>query len=278
MTLVDIPLSNPEPLKFLNGFYVDLPREVLGFNYTLVKCNKCTLVYQKHILNEKNMFFLYENWISKESSLSKRKDNNKLSVVDSRVNELLGVARLLNKNLFDINILEYGMGWGDWLQTAKGLGCNVIGLDLSESRSQSTRTSGFSIISNLSDCPDNSVDFIYNNQVFEHIPVPSAVLEGMTKKLKMGGIICIKVPDGGGIKNRILKNRKAPWQIKQVHPLEHINCYNRTVFEFLAKHNNLKIISGPYRPDTSSLFLFVKSSIKHILNNHSDSQVYFQKM
>lgn len=275
--LFDIPLTEPKIFDFLQEKYQNIPKAVLEFNYTVTKCQDCGLIYQKHVLNEENIFQLYESWISSSDSQRKCKNNQTYAAASTRVSELLGVSNLLKKEPHDINILEYGMGWGDWLNIASSLGYQVTGLELSRERTESTKTNGIAVVNELSQIADNSLDFVYSNQVFEHLKQPLLVLREISKKMKSGGIVCIKVPNGNNIESQIAKQINAPWLIKQIHPLEHINCYNRKTLRLLGEKSGLEVTSGPYYPKAGNIFEYVKSNIKYLVDRHSNSQVYLRK-
>lgn len=67
------PFSDEKIWSFLDRYYGGrIPKEKMDSDYCIVKCNKCGLLFQKHILNESNMFLLYEKWISAEDSLNKK--------------------------------------------------------------------------------------------------------------------------------------------------------------------------------------------------------------
>ena len=54
-------------------YYNKIPNEIIkNTDYSVVKCLNCTSLFQEYILNDKQMFNLYENWISKSDSIDKK--------------------------------------------------------------------------------------------------------------------------------------------------------------------------------------------------------------
>jgi 2-polyprenyl-3-methyl-5-hydroxy-6-metoxy-1,4-benzoquinol methylase len=218
---------------------------------------------------------LYEKWISSEDSAKKRSVNNTDKLVQLRINELYALAKVIGKNTSNIKVLEYGMGWGDWLRTAHCLGFTTTGLEISSTRNDSVESSGMTIINDLSECDDNSFDLIYSNQVFEHLAWPKQVFAAMVKKLRPGVLICIKVPNGSGVHKKI--GQTSPWLIKQIHPLEHINCYNQNVFKEMGRHPAVNLIKEPYNPTANDPLSYIKSNVKFIFNTTKHFNAYFKK-
>jgi len=98
----------------------------------------------------------------------------------------------------------------------------------------------------------NSFDFIITEQFFERIGRPLETLRCLKKSLKTNGLIKISVPDGGDIKRRLnVFDWTAPKGTKNslhvVHPLEHINCYNRLSVIKMAEIAELQEVKIPIR-------------------------------
>jgi len=275
--LLSKPFTHNSVIKFIDSYYQNrIPRDILeNVDYQLQKCRDCSLIFQVNILSYSNMASLYEEWICKENSLEKKKNANPAlySFYSSEIQTLL---RLIKKKPGDINVLEYGMGWGVWMNMAKGFGLNVLGYELSESRINNAKSIGLFIIQNLNDIKHDSIDFIYTNQVFEHLTTPYETLRDLTELLRPGGIIQISVPHGSFMELKL----KAPWwnaRKDSVQPLEHINCYNRKSLKMLAKQFGLQTIVPPFVPEPLTIFTLVKSCIRYLYNISFGTKIYLRK-
>jgi 2-polyprenyl-3-methyl-5-hydroxy-6-metoxy-1,4-benzoquinol methylase len=187
---------------------------------------------------------LYEHWISPDVSLEKkRKMEGHVTRTSKR--DIVTASRLLRKDFHEMRVLDYGMGWGFWAIAALGMGCQVTGIELSEKRLLYGKTKGIKVLGSLSGIDSISCDYIYANQVFEHIPEPRTVLREMARILDVGGLIQIQVPDGRRIEKAL---RRTDWMAKkdELHPLEHINCFSRRSFVELANAAGL-MIGIPYQ-------------------------------
>ena len=62
-------------IQFLENYYKKiLPNEISNnYKYIVLKCNKCTLKFQKFVCDEKLSLILYEELIDKDDSLNKKK-------------------------------------------------------------------------------------------------------------------------------------------------------------------------------------------------------------
>ena len=65
--------------NFLSSYYkknINLD-ELKNFNYVLLECDNCKLIFQEQIPNEKFSLKLYEDIINKDESLQKKDDYEK---------------------------------------------------------------------------------------------------------------------------------------------------------------------------------------------------------
>ncbi len=66
--------SDERVWQFLDRYYEGrIPGEkVESDHYSIARCNSCALLFQEYILNDANMYLLYEEWISADDSLNKK--------------------------------------------------------------------------------------------------------------------------------------------------------------------------------------------------------------
>ena len=77
---------------------------------------------------------------------------------------------------------------------------------------------------------NNSIDIVLMNHVLEHLKNPQLVIESILQKLKLGGILIIRVPD-------IEKNK-----FKFYNDFTHIKPYTKYSISKFLESNNYKII------------------------------------
>lgn len=95
-------------------------------------------------------------------------------------------------------ILDVGCGSGNFLAELKGLGWQAYGIDPSPIAVRVASGRGFTEVRQghveSADYPDAFFDAVTMFHVFEHVPNPRPVLEGMRRILKPGGTLIIGVP------------------------------------------------------------------------------------
>ena len=134
---------------------------------------------------------------------------------------------------------------------AQAHGYDVSGFELSLQRCKHAREMGLRVIDKLPQSEDQ-FDFIFANQVFEHISDPAQVLADLCLCLKGDGIVYLRVPDGRGIDRRLQSHGWSP-ELDAIHPLEHINCFTRKSLIDLAANAGLHPFNPPLRLNWGSL-------------------------
>ncbi|MBU1019269.1 MAG: class I SAM-dependent methyltransferase [Patescibacteria group bacterium] len=273
--LVSKDFSDPCIWDFLDKYYegrID-EKDVEGGKYEIARCGKCGFMWQTQILDDSAMGKLYGRWISSEESLQKQQNDTDLLVVYK--GEVATFITLIDKDPDEIDVLDFGMGWGHFCLTAKEFGCNAYGHELSEERIEFARGNGIGIVEDFTE--GHKFDFINSEQVFEHIADPLGTLKMLASHLKEGGVIRIGVPNGSGV-TRKLKNKSWKAAKDAIHPLEHINCFTHKTLKRLAKEAGLKFIKQPrievFRPGLNP---YVKSLLGKHYRQRLGTTLYFKK-
>jgi len=197
--------------------------DLAGGRYEVAKCSDCGFIWQTNILNEEMAGRLYGEWISPEKSLAKKQGAD-ISLFYGYARGVQKIFSLLPARPREIDVLDFGMGWGLWCQMAKAFGCKVRGFEISEDRIEFAKKNGIDVIDTFSGIASYKFDFINAEQVFEHISDLLRTLKFLAANLKNGGVVRISVPDGRNVERR-LKNSGWSAAINPILPLEHINCF-----------------------------------------------------
>lgn len=250
--LISIPFSDKKIESYLTKFYdsrVNL-EYLADQNYTLIECIKCKCIYQKNILNEQGMNELYESWAI-ASELDTKTKQNSIENNSEIVKEILIVVDYFKKMPHELTFLDFGMGSGKWAMTAKALGCQVYGFDLSNTKVTAGKANGINCLT-YDQIMHLRFDFINTEQVFEHLPKPTETLRYLSNVLRQDGLIKISVPFCNNISNRIKrlnwnafkseKNSPSP-----VTPLEHINYFRRKSIITMGYSISLREIQMPLK-------------------------------
>ena len=229
--------------------------------YILLRCDQCKFIWQKYSLSKDLSYFLYEHIIDKDISLKKsitkfknQRDRNRKEI--SKILSFFG-----EKNL---NLLDFGAGWGHWLNSGDKDKFNAYAFELSPTRKE------FLTLNNIKIVDYDTVykysgffHYIRLDQLLEHLDNLNEALKTVKFLAKKNCIIHISVPDGSRTINNFknIKITKGP-----IQPLEHLNCFSRKSLKKLFNMHGFrcldlnKIIKLNIRD-----FDFDKLSIKSIL-------------
>ena len=257
--IYSLSYNSKKMISFLDTYYKGLiPIYRLdSFEYKLLECQNCDLIFQEQIPDKKFSQELYENYIDKEDSLLKKSSYEKkyYKKLHYEINLIKGI---LKKNSEEISILDYGAGWGFWLKFFKKNNFNVYAYEVSETRINFLKKNNIQLISDITNT-DTKFDFIYSEETFEHITNPKETLINLSKILKVGGFIMLRFPSSFLFKYKLNDSYKPTTDC--AHPLEHINLLKRKSFKKMILGSDLEII------DLKSKFNFsIRNFLKDIKN------------
>ena len=126
---------------------------------------------------------------------------------------------------------------------AKAFNFKASGIEIYEDRIAYAEKNGLTIHRSLDDVADASFDFIFSNQVFEHLNDPLSLLTPLVRKLRDDGMIQIGVPESGKIKKVISDYVQGGDIDKLMTPVGHINCFTHNALVKLGSMCGLKLVS-----------------------------------
>lgn len=179
-------------------------------------------------------------------------------------------------------MLEFGAGWGFWSRMAKAYGYEVYGFDTSEPRATYARSQGVEYYTSLDEIADESFDFLFSDQVFEHITDPVDALRRVARALRPGGIARIAVPNASGAASLLKKSSGRP--LKELRPLEHINGFTYTSLVRALDKVHLKPLTSLFiakrliprvRPTQNAQYL--QDALKFCYSQNHGTTIYFIK-
>lgn len=250
--LCDLGYDDARLSAFIERFYGGriAPSQLVAGRYRVVACGQCDFVYQDPILDDAGMRMLYRDWIDQAASLRKKQQAG-TGLFRQYAGQMQTLLRLFERPPGQTRVLDFGMGWGYWCRMAQAHGFAVSGLELAPVRRDHARQWGLNVIETL-DPAAGVFDFIYSNQVFEHLPDPAARLLDLCQCLDRDGVLHIRVPDGRGVEKQLRRHGWSPG-LDAVHPLEHVNCFTRASLIRLAAGAGLRPFNPPLRLNWGSL-------------------------
>ena len=200
--------------------------------WRVVQCDDCGLVYRNPAEKRDALCSVYRDQAPTPDAL--------LALHDAQVSayeaQALRLGRVLGRRGSG---LEVGSYVGAFLSAAREHGWHFEGLDVNAEVNAFTRSLGFAVhdgdIERFS--PRRSYDVVAIWNTFDQLPDPAAAVRAAARLLEPGGVLAIRVPNGGCY---------AKWRVR------------RGGTRLLA-HNNL--LTFPYR------FGFTKHSLRRLLES-----------
>ena len=250
------PYSNDGLQKFLTSYYTKvapsrLSEVVLGGDFAVLECANCGLLFQRDAPNASLSGEIYDEWITDDDHLAP--DAPQLSTPEyayaaSEVMQLLTLQRRRSSQK-RLKVLDFGMGWSQWLHIARGLGAEVYGMELSEPKRDYAKSVGIPLL-DWQDLKGQRFDVIATEQVMEHVGDPKGIASTLVDSLHEKGLLKVSVPNAAGIKSLLAGwSWDRDWQraseLNPIHPLEHLNCFVPRALDRFGEQFGLKRIGIP---------------------------------
>ena len=117
---------------------------------------------------------------------------------EARYGSVLATADAVTQPL--ASVLDAGCGVGNFVDYADRAGLRAVGTDVDAAAVEQARSRGLTAwtADQLDEqVPDASVDALSLWDVVEHLADPQAVLAGLVRKVRPGGVLLLETPDGG---------------------------------------------------------------------------------
>jgi cyclopropane fatty-acyl-phospholipid synthase-like methyltransferase len=224
-SLFKLNYSNKKLKNFIHQYYnSELINKKLEKNiYEICECINCSGLFQKYEPDEKFITFLYDEMISVKESFEKKKEYLKKN--KNKLNQdYLMISTLFSGIKDKIKILEFGSGWGLWSKFMQSKSLNVSSCEFSDTRHKFLLKNNINNTKNLEDINDK-FDFIYSEEVLEHVSSPLEIIKKLRKLLKTNGYMFHRFPSSHNFKKK-LSHIYTPKK-DCAHPLEHLNIMNK---------------------------------------------------
>lgn len=217
-------------------------------HYELRRCAQCGCTYQVLVLENHELDLLYGNTCKSESERISRIRFTDLA----RKGQEAILIRLRFPHLKAPCVLDYGMGFGEWLTLAQAYGCEVWGSDVDPASLTYAQKHDIRFLA-PDQIPENTFDFINSDQVFEHLAEPAAVMAHLAKALRPGGILKLSTPGDPKLRKKLKAlvplRREGLFHadLASVEPLIHINLFDAHALQTLGHGAGLRSWKPPLR-------------------------------
>lgn len=230
--------------------------------WSFVRCADCKLKFHRCILSPETNEVRYSEWMNEESIREfERLHGTNSEQGFASVQHILRLKKLGVKRL-----LDFGCGFGSFIDMCSHFGLDAVGVDRSSARRQGA---GSPIYAEL-DAIEGKFDAITMFEVLEHLDDPMGVLKELKARLNPGGLLVIEVPDTSGVTG--INSRTEYYKI---HPLDHFNAFTpETLVAFVESAGFTPIRKDPAFVTTSPVRL-AKDVAKAFLKQDK-TQRYFR--
>ncbi len=218
--------------------------KILGHSekFQVIDCKYCQFTHINPIptFEELEDFYTHKkDFVSKNLSFKKalskinREKTYWKMIFSNRIRKAQTLSNYKEKKPF--RILDIGSQLGMFLQTAKELNCDILGIEPSQIPYHYLCSLDLPVLNapyeKVSLTEIGTFDFIHLSYVIEHLPDPKHLFQTAYKLLKPKGILCIEAPNDFNILQKALVthlNKKNYW----IHVPVHVNYFH---FESLSK-------------------------------------------
>jgi 2-polyprenyl-3-methyl-5-hydroxy-6-metoxy-1,4-benzoquinol methylase len=233
----------------------------------IVECNNCEFTYTLKHLDDELMGRLYGEIIDITHSEAKIYRNSKRLRYIQLWSDI--ASYYLSQNVdasSEIEVLEFGAGWGDFLRIARGPGINVAAIEYDERKRKVLNDNG---IENFKEYKalenDKKYNIFFSNAVFEHVVDPKETMKYLDDYLAEDVVGYIAVPNYR--KERLMKSLNAIKDgnafDKSISTWEHVNYFSPKKLWDMLDELGFKIIDiktgeGLSRDECSTEVFFVR--------------------
>ena len=214
---------------FKHDFWSDFDGGIFnGQHFEIVKCHDCSFVFQPSVLNDVGMKLLYDKWVDPDATLER---HNQLGMaINGSLDRSRRLSVLLSRfsDAKNIEMLDWGGGFGDFCVMAKGFGIDMHALEFSDERAHHLESRGIHVVRS-GELEKKHYHFINLDQVLEHITDPVKLLREIREHLRDDGILYVGTPRCGQIE-KLVRDGPLSQRVFKCLSLQHINAFtNKTL-------------------------------------------------
>lgn len=239
--------------KRLNSSQGLRPHKKTGVTTTIVKCNKCDLIFSNpqpipHDIND-HYGVPPENYWKPEY----------FNVQENYMDELIIWMNSIQKIEKGAKILDIGAGLGKAMIAFEKKGYDVYGIEPSKPfYDRAVEKMGVKKeklkLSMIEDCEfeSNTFDVIIFTAVLEHLYEPAEIINKVMGWLKPNGLLFIEVPSSDWVTNKLInfiyriRGKDYVANLSPMHEPYHLYEFSKKNFEFHSKENNYEIADCQY--------------------------------
>ncbi|MFK5970182.1 MAG: class I SAM-dependent methyltransferase [Candidatus Marithrix sp.] len=251
--------------------------------WLFARCEDCNQMFHRYVLSPKWNKIRFTSWMSQEAiekfEASTNMPENRFNKTVSHVQHVLRLEKMTRdiRGKAPVRLLDFGCGWGGFLNTADHFGFVGYGIDRSfDRRKLGQHASIFQNINELINETEPNISFhaISLFEVLEHLDDPLTTLQSLSKLMVTGGILILETPDCTGCTSVTDMS-----SYRKIHPLDHINAFTSDTIISIAGRAGFSVIKPSISHVTVYRSKVIKSELKQLLHGiiRVNTQKYFYK-
>ena len=259
--------------SFYDSYHNGTLKELL---FEVAECSNCRFMYLTQVLSDTGMGMLYNEWLDKELL----KEYYITMPYNYHERTMLALIKKTFGKKRQLKVMDFGAGYGNFCLNSTKSGFNTYAFDLSTDKNDHMEDMGVTIVNNL-DKFHGFFDFIYVNQVAEHVSDPGGMLKNLQECLTDSGLMYVATPDCKNAKKELEENGLSGAFFKYLSPHQHINGFTNSTIRLLGLNAGLKPLSmGDFLSwfNTSLNLSELKYLAKRVVKNSSyGTAIFFKK-
>ncbi len=199
----------------------------------LTKCHECGIVFTDQSMIKEEVSEYYRNQYLMLDDDRLFADIRRFSNLPEQIFLL---SEIMKYKAPPANLLDFGCDRGFFLEEARRIGYNIVGLELSESAIEYCRMNGLSVFNDIQQIQEK-IDIVTMNHSLEHLTEPVKFINDLKQIMAKDALLSIRVPNFNGLWSKILKS-KWIWFI----PNNHYFHYTIQSLKYLLENNGFEII------------------------------------
>ncbi len=232
-------------------------------SFAIVKCSNCKLLFTNPRPDESNLYKYYQsdNYVSHTN-----KSNNPVNGIYkvARYFTINKKLKLLSKYHQSGNLLDYGCGTGEFINSAKEKGWNVTGYEPTKTAYQGmSKSISGNVMATLEEADyKKHFHIITLWHVLEHVSDLTATIKKLKKMLRPDGFLIIAVPNYESYDANYYKEYWAAYDLPR-----HLYHFSQQTMKTLLTTNKLKLRETNPMPLDAFYVSLLSEKYKHGANN-----------
>ena len=231
--------------------------------WSLVRCARCAMKFHRRILSPHWNEVRFSRWMDEASIRAFEAEHGGGPAAREHVQHILRLEALGVRRL-----LDFGCGFGAFLEMCRLWGLDAVGVDRSHARRAGA---GIEIVAELDEL-DGLFDAVTLFEVLEHLDDPRATLRELRAHLRPGGVLVVEVPDTQGAD--AIRARES---YAKLHPLDHINAFTPETLVRMVETEGFRAIAKRPAFVTTSPQRLAKDIAKAAVKQ-AGTQRYFRRV